>query len=144
MSHAQRPLGHRISDSTAADVARVCADLVDVADLVDLAGPEAEPLLSRLRADRVTEDAVREALDELVDLLGRHGLTGVLGAARGAEPLSGVFTGLPVIGRGRPLEEVYVCPGDLCDRAEIRRPGIPAAPSCAVWARPLRLDRQDR
>ncbi|GHJ13184.1 hypothetical protein [Micromonospora sp. AKA38] len=144
MSHVQRPPGRRISDPTAANVARVCADMVDVADLVDLTGPEAEPVLARLRADDATEEAVRVALDEVADLLRRHGLTGVLGAARGGEVLPDGFTGLPAIGTGRPLEEVYVCPGNLCDRTEIRRPGATAAPSCAVWARPLLLFRLDR
>ncbi|WP_140158160.1 hypothetical protein [Micromonospora sp. NBS 11-29] len=144
MSHTQRPPGRRVSGTTAADVARVCADMADVADLVDLTDPEAERVRTRLRADDVTEEEVREALNALVEFLRRHGVTAVLDTARGAEVLGGDFTGLPVIGHGRPLEEVYVCPGDLCDRVEIARPGRPAAPPCAVWARPLRRFRTDR
>lgn len=120
----------------AARLARACDDVAEVASLV---GPEAALVLARLREPNVGDREVDGVLAEVEDILRRHGLVGSGGAVRGGP----AYQPLPGVGGGRPLEEVHVCPGDLCDRVEAPALGI-AAPTCAVWDCPLPLFRVDR
>ncbi|MFD8477958.1 hypothetical protein [Kitasatospora sp. NPDC059673] len=119
----------------------MCEDLVEVDELV---GPEFTGVLARLRAGNTTDEQVRDTIAELAEMLRREGLAGVGEATVRGEPGQAPFQPLPGLGPARPLEEVYVCPGDLCDRVEIPRPGAAQAPRCAVWASPLPRFRTDR
>ncbi|AOR31715.1 hypothetical protein BFF78_12220 [Streptomyces fodineus] len=139
MSHREQARV-RVTAATSARLSRMCEDLAEAEELV---GPEFTPVLERLRSPDASEHQVRTALAELEELLRQHGLVGPGAVARGELPAGG-YQPLPGLGPGRPLEEVYVCPGDLCDRVEIPRPGPPRAPLCAVWACPLPRFRMDR
>ncbi|MFK0257064.1 hypothetical protein [Streptomyces sp. NPDC090445] len=142
MSRERRVPPVPLSEATAGRVSRMCADL---AELEDLLGDGARPLLARLRAPGASEEQVGSVLAELEDLLRRHGVVGSGGVARGpAEPGPGPdYRPLPGLGRARPQEVVLICPGGLCDRVEIPRAGT-AAPGCAVWATGLSRFRMDR
>jgi hypothetical protein len=129
-----QPPRRRLDADRAARLARACDDVAEVGDLV---GPEAAAVLARLRGRDVGADEFDAVLAEVEDILRVHGLTG--GAVRGGP----AYQPLPGVGGGRPLEEVHVCPGDLCDRVEAPALGV-AAPTCAVWACSLKLFRVDR
>jgi hypothetical protein len=132
MSQPRRGLGA----DRAARLARACDDVAEVTALV---GPDAARALARLRGPDVGEHEVDAVLAEVEDILRRHGLAGSGGPVRGGP----AYQPLPGVGGGRPLEEVHVCPGDLCDRVEVPELGA-AAPTCAVWDCPLPLFRVDR
>jgi hypothetical protein len=129
-----QPPRRRLDEDRAARLARACDDVAEVTALV---GPEAAHALARLRSPNVGEREVDTVLAEVENILRVHGLAG--GAVRGGP----AYDPLPGVGHGRPLEEVRVCPGDLCDRVEVPALGA-AAPTCAVWACPLPLFRVDR
>jgi hypothetical protein len=129
-----------LTAETAARLARMCTDLAEVGDPITT---EASAVLARLRDGEVTEESGRAALAELEEVLRRHGLVGADAVIRGPSPPGG-FQPLPGLGSGRPLEEVYICPGDLCDRVELPRAGVPDRPGCAVWGCPMPLFRMDR
>ncbi|KLI96869.1 hypothetical protein WQ59_26565 [Streptomyces sp. KE1] len=132
----------RLGDATAAQLSRMCDDLVEAAALL---GPEADEALARLRAPDLPEERILAELAHLEELMRRHGLVGGGSVSRGeADPGGTAYQSLPGLGPGRPLEEVYVCPAGLCDRVEIPRPGEAARPLCAVWACPLHRFRTDR
>lgn len=130
-----QPARRRLDADRAARLARTCDD---VAEFTALAGPEAARVLARLRGQDVGEREVDAVLAEVDEILRVHGLAG--GTMRGEGT---AYDPLPGVGRGRPLEEVHVCPGDLCDRVEVPALGA-AAPTCAVWACPLPRYRVDR
>jgi len=129
-----QPPRRRLDADRAARLARTCDDVAEVSALV---GPEAAHALARLRGPDVGEGEVDAVLAEVENILRVHGLVG--GAARGGP----AYEPLPGVGGGRPLEEVHVCPGDLCDRVEVPTLGA-AAPTCAVWSCRLPLFRVDR
>jgi hypothetical protein len=120
----------------------MCEDLTEAEELI---GPEFAAVLGRLRAPDAGDEQVRAALAELEELLRRCGLVGAGAVVRGAPGTGpGPYEPLPGLGPARPLEEVHVCPGDLCDRVEVPRPAAPGPPMCAVWACPLPRFRTDR
>ncbi|MFG2049109.1 hypothetical protein ACGFIW_16980 [Micromonospora sp. NPDC048935] len=125
----------RLDDDRAARLARVCADIAQVGDLL---GPEPAQALARLRDRSVSDRGVDAVLAEVTELMRLGGLLGGDTAARGHHylPLAGVH--------GRRPEVVLVCPGDLCDRVEIPRPDAGPPPRCAVWDCPLPTFRMDR
>ncbi|OKK17703.1 hypothetical protein AMK16_20245 [Streptomyces sp. CB00455] len=130
----ERPAATRLSEVTAGQVSRMCADL---AELPELVGEEARAALARLRVPAAGEDQARRVLAEIEELLRRHGLTGAWTAGRGPQAApGGPYQPLPGLAAARPVEEVLVCPGDLCDRVEIPRAGA-GQPQCAVWQCPL-------
>lgn len=139
MSHRERAQV-RVTAATSARLSRMCEDLAEAEELV---GPEFTPVLDRLRIPDASEEQIRTALAELEELLRQRGLVGAGSVVRG-DPQPGTYQPLPGLGAGRPLEEVYVCPGGLCDRVQIPRPGPSEAPQCAVWACPLPRFRMDR
>jgi hypothetical protein len=126
-----------LNADTADRLSRMCADLEELGEMPD---PRYALTLRRLRGGEQTEEDVRTALDDLEEVLRAHGLTGAGSVARGGPPAD--YRPLPGLGAGQPLEEVYVCPRDLCARVEI--PRVAAPPECAVWAGPLALFRMDR
>ncbi|MEU8329098.1 hypothetical protein [Micromonospora sp. NPDC048839] len=124
----------RLDDDRAARLARVCADIAQVGDLL---GPEPAQTLARLRDRPLSDQGVDAVLAEVTELMRRSGLVGGDTTARGHHylPLAGIH--------GRRPEVVLVCPGDLCDRVEIPRPDA-GPPHCAVWDCPLPTFRMDR
>ncbi|MDG4758239.1 hypothetical protein [Micromonospora sp. WMMD710] len=125
----------RLDDDRAARLARICADIAQVGDLL---GPEPAQALTRLRDTSLSDQSVDVVLAEVTELMRARGLVGGDTPARGHRylPLAGV--------RGRRPEVVQVCPGDLCDRVEIPRPDAGPPPRCAVWDCPLPAFRMDR
>ncbi|MDG4781168.1 hypothetical protein O7614_16080 [Micromonospora sp. WMMD961] len=125
----------RVDDDRATRLARICADVAQVGDLL---GPEPAQALTRLRDRSLSEQGVDAVLAEVTELMRVAGLVGGDTTARGDRylPLPGIH--------GRRPEVVQVCPADLCDRVEIPRPDAEAPPRCAVWDCPLPAFRMDR
>ncbi|MEV4824196.1 hypothetical protein [Micromonospora sp. NPDC049274] len=125
----------QLDDDRATRLARVCADIAQVADLL---GPEPARALARLRDRSVSDEGVDAVLAEVTELMRLGGLVGGDTTVRGDRylPLAGIH--------GRRPEVVRVCPGDLCDRVEIPRPDAGPPPRCAVWDCPLPTFRMDR
>ncbi|MFE9612225.1 hypothetical protein [Streptomyces sp. NPDC006012] len=98
---------------------------------------EALPLLRRIaaaqgRADEVAELVRRFRTDDgavtQLDELGRQfGIPGV-------GPRSVVW--VPGVDPGVPVDGLYVCPADRCDRDWVRAPGV-ATPECHLFEGPL-------
>ncbi len=95
-------------------------------------------MLAKLRDRTLPDEDVDAVLAEVSELMRAGGLVGGDATSRGSRylPLPGIH--------GRRPEVVHVCPGDLCDRVEIPRPGSGAPPVCAVWDHPLPRFRMDR
>lgn len=130
-----RPLPDRRLDSDrAARLSRICEDVAQVGGLL---GPEPAQVLARLRDRTLPDEDVDAVLAEVTELMRTRGLVGDT-TSRGPRYLP-----LPGIHGQRP-EVVHVCPGDLCDRVEIPRPGSGASLVCAVWDCPLPQFRLDR
>lgn len=129
------PVPDRRPDSQrAARLSRICEDIAQVGDLL---GPEPAQVLARLRDRTLPDEDVDAVLAEVTDLMRARGLVGGDAVFRGRYlPLPGV--------QGRRPEVVQVCPGGLCDRVEVPRPGSGASPYCAVWDCPLPRFRMDR
>ncbi|MEU5785919.1 hypothetical protein [Micromonospora lupini] len=125
----------QLDDDRATRLARVCADIAQVGDLL---GPEPAQALARLRDRSLSDQTVDAVLAEVTELMRLGGLVGGDTIARGDRylPLAGIH--------GRRPEVVRVCPGDLCDRVEIPRPDAGPPPRCAVWDCPLPTFRMDR
>ncbi|MEU4338319.1 hypothetical protein AB0F59_27310 [Micromonospora lupini] len=125
----------QLDDDRATRLARVCADIAQVGDLL---GPEPAQALARLRDRSLSDQAVDAVLAEVTELMRLGGLVGGDTTVRGDRylPLAGIH--------GRRPEVVRVCPGDLCDRVEIPRPDAGPPPRCAVWDCPLPTFRMDR
>ncbi len=131
-----RPVPDRRLDSDqAARLSRTCEDVAQAGDLL---GPEPAQVLARLRDRALSDEDIDAVLAEVAELMRARGLVGGDTASRGSRylPLPGIH--------GRRPEVVHVCPGDLCDRVEIPRPGSGASPVCAVWDCPLPQFRMDR
>jgi hypothetical protein len=136
-----------ITADTADRLSRMCTDLADLVDAGVVDEADCRPTLDRLGAPTVDDGEVRATLADLEELLRRRGVPGPGTVPRGI-PSSGQkgwpgYQPLPGVGFGRPIEVVYVCPGDLCSRTELPRSGSPVS-VCAVWGRPLRPFRTDR
>ncbi|MET8040853.1 hypothetical protein ABZU25_08310 [Micromonospora sp. NPDC005215] len=125
----------RLDDDRATRLARVCADIAQVGDLLGLEPAQA---LARLRDRSLSDQGVDAVLAEVTELMRRSGLVGGDTTVRGDRylPLAGIH--------GHRPEVVQVCPGDLCDRVEIPRPDAGPPPRCAVWDCPLPTFRMDR
>ncbi|MEU7929565.1 hypothetical protein [Micromonospora sp. NPDC049801] len=125
----------RLDDDRATRLARICADIAQVGDLL---GPEPTRALTRLRDRSLSDQGVDAVLAEVTELMRLAGLVGGDTTVRGDRylPLAGI--------RGRRPEVVQVCPADLCDRVEIPRPDGGPPPRCAVWDCPLPAFRMDR
>ncbi|MGC5288547.1 hypothetical protein [Micromonospora sp. DT231] len=125
----------RLDDDRAARLARICADIAQVGDLL---GPAPAQALARLRDLSLSDEGRDAVLAEVTELMRRGGLVGGDTTVRGERylPLAGIH--------GRRPEVVQVCPGDLCDRVEIPRPYADPPPRCAVWDCPLPAFRMDR
>jgi hypothetical protein len=135
---ANQPTPRRLDADTAERLSRACGDVADAGALV---GPKPAHTLARLRAPGVSEREVDTVLAEVEEILRARGLLGSGSASRGES--GSVYRPLPGLGGGHPIEEVHMCPGDLCARVEVARPGT-AVPTCAVWGCPLPLFRADR
>ncbi|MGV9213110.1 hypothetical protein ACTFTM_14730 [Micromonospora sp. RB23] len=125
----------RLDDDRAARLARVCADIAQVGDLL---GPEPARALTRLRDRSLSDQSVDAVLAEVTELMRVGGLVGGDTTVRSDRylPLAGIH--------GRRPEVVQVCPADLCDRVEIPRPDAGPSPHCAVFDCPLPTFRMDR
>ncbi|MEU8211531.1 hypothetical protein AB0B85_20320 [Micromonospora sp. NPDC049044] len=123
----------RLDDDRAARLARICADIAQVGDLL---GPAPAQALARLRDRQRSDQGVDAVFAEVTELMRVGGLVGGDPIVRGHRylPLAGIH--------GRRPEVVQVCPGDLCDRVEIPRPDADP-PRCAVWDCPLTTFRMD-
>ncbi|EIE98857.1 hypothetical protein [Saccharomonospora glauca] len=142
-SGSRKPL----SADSAARLSRACSDVTEAAGLL---GPDASHALARLRDPDVSDRDVDLVVAEVEEILRAHGLVGSGAVPRGGAsysspaPPGSAYQPLPGLGGGRPIEEVHVCPGNLCDRVELPRPGAAIAPTCAVWACPMPLFRMNR
>jgi hypothetical protein len=135
MSQPKPVPDRRLDGDRAARLSRTCEDVAQVSDLL---GPEPARVLAGLRDRALPAGEVDALLAEVTELMRAGGLVGGDTAVRGPRylPLPGV--------QGHRPELVHVCPGDLCDRVEIPRPGAGAPPVCAVWDCPLPTVRLDR
>ncbi|MQY10236.1 hypothetical protein SRB5_03430 [Streptomyces sp. RB5] len=133
MSQPSPAPDRRLDSDRAARLSRICEDIAEVADLL---GPDPAQLLARLREGALPDEDVDTVLSEVSELMRAAGLVSSDTVLRGPRylPLPGI--------QGRRPEVVHVCPGGLCDRVEIPRPGT--SPSCAVWDCPLPTFRMDR
>jgi hypothetical protein len=125
----------RLDSDRAGRLSRICEDVAEVSDLL---GPEPAQLLARLRERTLPDEDVDAVLAEVSELMRARGLVSSGTVLRGPRylPLPGI--------QGQRPEVVHVCPGSLCDRVEIPRPGNETLPSCAVWGCPLPTFRMDR
>jgi hypothetical protein len=135
MSQSSPVPDRRLDSDRAARLSRVCEDIAQVSDLL---GPEPAQVLAKLRVRTLPDEDVDAVLAEVTELMRARGLVGGDTTSRGPRylPLPGIH--------GRRPEVVHVCPGGLCDRVEIPRPGSGASPVCAVWDSPLSPFRMDR
>lgn len=99
-------------------VAQVCEQLVELREIADACDerPRLERIIEALRTDTAA------ALAELDELLRRCGVPAGIGRGIG---------GLPGVGAGHPVEEVYVCPERLCARVVLPH-RVPEAPVCLL------------
>lgn len=125
----------RLDSDRAARLSHTCEDVAKAGELL---GPEPAQVLAKLRDRALPAEDVDAVLAEVTELMRVRGLVGGDTTFRGPRylPLPGIH--------GRRPEVVHVCPGDLCDRVAIPRPGSGATPVCAVWDCPLPQIRLDR
>ncbi|MFL4908779.1 hypothetical protein ACJ6WF_37675 [Streptomyces sp. MMS24-I2-30] len=105
---------------------------------------EALPLLRRIAAAQGRADEVAELVRRLrtdrgvvpqLDELGRQfGIPGV-----GPRSVAGV----PGVAPGVPVDGLFVCPADRCDRDWVRAPGV-ATPECHLFEEPLARTTPER